>query len=281
MEHARVTTLAGLEIIQHRGFDRAVIERLGRLEEFDSMLTPPWVYLLRCRWPQYAELTVEFHSTFQYDARSVTTPGAVAFALGRTAHSMIVADFAVAMGIYTREEVTARAFEDLLLGVSRAARPGHATEYEMAAFWSTIAIPPHTDRRLATHIRDPLLRYIHRILTSTLIPRHSGKDKVPILADPPGPVPPVPPPSTHRILHQRERPPHDVPPRPPAAPRLTQRYLLQRLDTLEDNQRRIAAHLAVELAPRMPDPRPPASDHEPGSDTDLEDKEEYEEEDDE
>ncbi|KAD5508382.1 hypothetical protein E3N88_16085 [Mikania micrantha] len=370
MEHARVTTLAGLEIIQHRGFDRAVIERLGRLEEFDSMLTPPWVYLLRCRWPQYAELTVEFHSTFQYNARSVTTPGAVSFALGRTAHSMSVADFVVAMGIYTREEVTARAFEDLLLGVSRAARPEHVTEDEMTAFWSTIAIPPHTDRRLATQIRDPLLRYIHRILTSTLIPRHSGKDKVsyfdlfclyclhgrrpanlatilltsfarmcrgghtarldmgpyiyrladrlgvldwypiehltldpetvpyalhdmqtsgmvmwdvppqwaPILADPPTPVPPMPPPSTHRILHRRERPHQDQEARQPAPPRHTVRYLHRRIDTIEDIVRSIAVTVGAPVPPRMPDPHL-RSDHEPGSDIDPEDEEEDEEED--
>ncbi|KAD7477159.1 hypothetical protein E3N88_00295 [Mikania micrantha] len=80
-------------------------------------------------------------------------------------------------------------------------------------------------------------------------------------------APAVPPPSTCRILHRGERPPRDAPPRQPASPHLTQRYLLQRLDAMEDNQRRIAAHLGVELAPRMPNSHFPSD---PEDDTDTE-----------
>ncbi|KAL8264127.1 hypothetical protein R6Q59_022257 [Mikania micrantha] len=73
-------------------------------------------------------------------------------------------------------------------------------------------------------------------------------------------------PSTHHILHRGERPARDAPPRPPVRPRLTLRYLIQRLDAIEDNQRRIAAYFDIELAPRMPDPHLP-SDPEDNTDT--------------
>ncbi|KAL8260172.1 hypothetical protein R6Q59_028125 [Mikania micrantha] len=102
----------------------------------------------------------------------------MSFALGRTIRGMSVAQFAVSMGIYTQEEVAAGEFEGLLRGVSRAVRPGYVTEEEMAVYWRMISVPPHTDRQLATEIRDPLLCYIHRIMVCTLSPRHFGKDKV-------------------------------------------------------------------------------------------------------
>ncbi|KAL8205465.1 hypothetical protein R6Q57_009016 [Mikania cordata] len=126
--------------------------------------------MLRCEGPQYAELTVEFLSTFRYNTCSLTSPGAVSFALRRTTHRMSVIEFAVSMGIFSREEVAANEFEGLLWGVSRAARPRYVTEEEMAVYRRSIVVPPHTNRRQATQIRDPLFRYIHRILANTLIP---------------------------------------------------------------------------------------------------------------
>ncbi|KAL8208628.1 hypothetical protein R6Q57_008040 [Mikania cordata] len=78
----------------------------------------------------------------------------------------------------TGEQVTAPDFEGLLGGFTRAARPGYITEEDLSAYWRTISTQPKTDRRLASHIRDPFLRYIHRIVGCTLIPRNSGKDKV-------------------------------------------------------------------------------------------------------
>ncbi|KAL8204335.1 hypothetical protein R6Q57_009958 [Mikania cordata] len=142
------------------------------------MMTPQWAPLLRCTWLQYDELTVEFLSTFRYDARSLSYPGAVSFALGRQTHTMSVAQFAVAFGLYTQEQVAAPDFEGLLKGFTREARPGYIIEDDLSAYWRTISTQPHTDHRLATQIRDPFLRYIHRIVGSTLVPRHSGKDKV-------------------------------------------------------------------------------------------------------
>ncbi|KAD2392998.1 hypothetical protein E3N88_39975 [Mikania micrantha] len=262
------------------------------------MMTPQWTSVLRCSWLQYDELTVEFLCTFQYDTGSLTHPEAVSFALRRQTqtHTMSVAQFAVAFGLYSQEQVAAPDFEGLLRGSARAAMPGFVADDDLSAFWGTISTQPNTDRRLVSQIRDPFLRYIHRILGSTLIPRRSGMDKhvtrgpettpyelydmqtarmvtfdapphwMPMLPAPEH-ASAVPPPSTHRILHQGERPTRDAPPRPPVRPRLTHRYLLQRLDKIEDSVRRIAAHFEVELAPRMPDPHLPSD---PEGDTDTE-----------
>ncbi|KAL8239968.1 hypothetical protein R6Q59_016535 [Mikania micrantha] len=178
IEHARMETLVSLGTMQHRGYDRDVLQQLGRVDEFNAMMTPQWTSLLRCSWLQYDELTVEFLSTFQYDTRSLTYPRVVSFALGRQTHTMSVAHFAVAFGLYSQEQVAAPDFEGLLRGSARAPTPGYVTEEELSAFWRTISTQPNTDLRLASQIRDPFLRYIHRILGSTLIPRSSGKDKV-------------------------------------------------------------------------------------------------------
>ncbi|KAL8234969.1 hypothetical protein R6Q59_021069 [Mikania micrantha] len=137
-------TLVGLGTIQHQGYDR-----------------------------DYDELTVEFLSTFQYDTGSLTHPGAVLFALGRHTHTMSVAQFAVAFGLYSQEQVTDRDFESLLRGSARVTRPGFVADDDLATFWVAISTQPHTDRKLASQIRDPFLRYIHRIIGNTFIPRHS------------------------------------------------------------------------------------------------------------
>ncbi|KAD1995852.1 hypothetical protein E3N88_42058 [Mikania micrantha] len=177
-EHARMQTLVDLASTQHRSYARDVLQQLGRIDEFDTMMSPQWTSVLRCSWLQYDELTVEFLSTLQYDAGSLTDPGAVSFVLGRHPHTMSVAQFAVAFGLYTQEQVTAPEFESYLRGTARVARPGFAADDDVAAFWREISTQPHTDRKLASQIRDPFLRYLHRILGSTLICRHSGKDKV-------------------------------------------------------------------------------------------------------
>ncbi|KAL8216177.1 hypothetical protein R6Q57_023014 [Mikania cordata] len=162
--------------MQHHGYDRDLLEQLGGVAEFDR--DPQWAPLLRCSWLQYDELTVEFLSSLQYDTRSLSYPGAVSFALGRQTHTMSVAEFAVAFGLYTQEQVAAADFEDHLRGFTRAARVGYVTEDDLSAYWRTISTHPRTDRRLATQIRDPFIKYIHRILGCTLIPRHFGKEKV-------------------------------------------------------------------------------------------------------
>ncbi|KAL8213971.1 hypothetical protein R6Q57_003420 [Mikania cordata] len=150
-------TLVGLETIQHHGYDRVMIEQVGRANEFDAMVTSRWGLLLRCEWSQDDELIVEFLSTLCYDTRSLTYPRAMLFTLGRTTRGMSVSQFAVSMGIHTQEEVAAAEFEGLL----RATRPRYVTEAEMATYWGTIFVPPHTDQRLSTQIHDPLLCCIH------------------------------------------------------------------------------------------------------------------------
>ncbi|KAL8215885.1 hypothetical protein R6Q57_022722 [Mikania cordata] len=142
------------------------------------MVTPRWVRVLCCEGSQEDELTVEFLSTFRYDTCSLTYPGAVSFTLGWSLRAMSVAQFVISMGIYNQEDVAPRDFEGLLRGISWAARPGYVTEADMDSYWGMISVPPHTDR-LATKIHNPLIRYIHRILACTLIPRPSCKDKDP------------------------------------------------------------------------------------------------------
>ncbi|KAL8233296.1 hypothetical protein R6Q57_003074 [Mikania cordata] len=197
MEHTRMETLVGLETMQHRGYDRDILQQLGRVDEFDAIMTPQWAPLLRCSWLHEGvsgtkrpgkEIVIEDNLLDKgIDSEGVSgtkRPGKEIVIednlldKGRQTHTMSVAQFAVAFGLYTQEQVTAPDFEGLLRGFTRAARPGYITEEDLSAYWKTISTQPNTDPRLAFQIRDLFLKYIHRIVGSTLIPRNSGKDKV-------------------------------------------------------------------------------------------------------
>ena len=115
-EAVRCERFMDLEIYQARTFDWDLIEAMGLTDRLETLLWPSWRSALRCSEVQYAELTMEFHSTFQYDLARFSEPTAISFALGRRKFTMSVPDFAVATGFYTREEADAPGFAQLLRG---------------------------------------------------------------------------------------------------------------------------------------------------------------------
>ena len=51
------------------------------------------------------------------------------------------------------------------------------SELELARFWESITVTAYSRTNHESSIRDPLIRYIHRIIACTIAGRKSGNDK--------------------------------------------------------------------------------------------------------
>ncbi|KAF5760123.1 hypothetical protein HanXRQr2_Chr16g0749591 [Helianthus annuus] len=91
---------------------------------------------------------------------------------------MTLPQFAVATGFYTQQEVHEPGFVTLLRGVVKKAQDFCVMKEDLARFWGTIATAPFSNNMVASDIRDPVHRFIHKILAATLIGRHEGDNKV-------------------------------------------------------------------------------------------------------
>ncbi|KAL8229653.1 hypothetical protein R6Q57_014553 [Mikania cordata] len=158
-----------MEHYHHRTFDRELLERLGCLDEFNAIVKGEWRTALDCRWHQYLELTVEFHSIFRQTLGSFDDPAAVSFALGRHTYSMSIPQFAIATRFYKDAQS--------LRAVVREPNDLGITERQLGEFWMSIADRAFTSGIVESSIRDPLIRYIHRMVSCTLIGRRAGAEK--------------------------------------------------------------------------------------------------------
>ncbi|KAJ0757570.1 hypothetical protein HanOQP8_Chr04g0147661 [Helianthus annuus] len=91
---------------------------------------------------------------------------------------MTLTQFAEATGFYTRQEVEAAEFRALLREVVKERQDYCVLKEDLARFCRTIAISPFSNNMVASDIRDPLYRFVHKILAATLIGRHEGDNKV-------------------------------------------------------------------------------------------------------
>ncbi|MFS7912608.1 hypothetical protein Hanom_Chr02g00131951 [Helianthus anomalus] len=133
-----------------------VIKTVERLEQ---LLGPKFRMALDWDAPQYYELTLEFHSTFQYKHQ------------GGFAEPDVT-------GFYTQQEVEDPGFVGLLRGVVKKRQDHCVLKEDLARFWRTIAISPFSNNMVASDIRDPLYRFVHKILAAMLIGMHEGDNKV-------------------------------------------------------------------------------------------------------
>jgi len=177
-EAERLDRFVSVNLLHHRSFDWTLLGVLGQRERVEQMLGPRWINVLSCDWPQYRELTVEFHSTFIHHDDQYDEVDIVSFALGRQVFEMTIPQFAVATGFYTEEEVHSPEFLTRLRGANRRQRDYSIGEAELSAFWTSIADSPFSNSMVESDIKDPILRYIHRVLACTMIDRYSGEEKV-------------------------------------------------------------------------------------------------------
>ncbi|KAJ0796341.1 hypothetical protein HanPI659440_Chr04g0161101 [Helianthus annuus] len=84
----------------------------------------------------------------------------------------------MATKFYTQQEVQEPGFVSLLRGVVKKQQDFFVLKEDLARFWGTIATSPFSNNMVASDIRDPLHRFMHKILAATLIGRYEGDNKV-------------------------------------------------------------------------------------------------------
>ncbi|MFS7922712.1 hypothetical protein Hanom_Chr03g00252221 [Helianthus anomalus] len=87
---------------------------------------------------------------------------AASFSLGRQVYEMNMARFAIVSGFYTEEEVKLPEFVTSLRGYGVGAT-------ERRNFWRTICDQPFVVMNLITLVRNPIYRYVLKIMSTTLV----------------------------------------------------------------------------------------------------------------
>ncbi|KAF5800536.1 hypothetical protein HanXRQr2_Chr07g0317071 [Helianthus annuus] len=177
-EFMKFEALKNVRLLESKRVDWELLRRLGQVERVQELLGDKFRWAVECEWPQYLELTMEFHSTFIYrHPGGFDQSDVVSFALGKQVYNMSLIQFAEATGLYSAEEVGSAEFRSLLRQVMRDPAEACVVKEDLARFWHTIAISPFSSNLVASDIRDPVYRFVHKILCSTLIGKHEG-DKV-------------------------------------------------------------------------------------------------------
>ncbi|KAL8205471.1 hypothetical protein R6Q57_009022 [Mikania cordata] len=150
--------------VRHQNMDWNTNE----LERMTSIIgdDTPWSRLFEMTFaPQYRLITVEFLSTFVFRPRAADQPQAdpdqpeVSFRLCGLAYAMSLAEFGNALGLYTEEELEMPIYTSAI---------HTADDAVVSAWWPQIGDEPFVQAARVTHIRDPLIRYLHRSLPHLL-----------------------------------------------------------------------------------------------------------------
>ncbi|KAF5814804.1 hypothetical protein HanXRQr2_Chr03g0115241 [Helianthus annuus] len=176
----RCARLHTIEIGEHVGIDWELLTTLGEVERARDIvgLDTPWSRLFELAMEDsYPELTIEFLSTFTYaphPADYMEDPNfpvhEVTFRLAGQEFQMSVREFAVVTGLYTEPELDTDLYTQAVTMMDRQT---------LISFWRAISRAPFGKSwQKATTIRDPLYRYLHHVIASTIVPRGSSKEKV-------------------------------------------------------------------------------------------------------
>jgi len=165
-EYEKLCDLMGSDMLTYKTIDWDMLDVIGQRGRIKELLGPKFRAALCLRERQYKELTLEFLCTFRSKEGNFDQPDAVSFALGRQMYEMTVAEFGVATGFYTEDEVNTAEFNTSLRGAFRNQKPFSLTSPELAVFWERIAVSPFSGSMVASDIRDPVLRYIHKTLST-------------------------------------------------------------------------------------------------------------------
>ncbi|KAJ0875955.1 hypothetical protein HanPSC8_Chr11g0482841 [Helianthus annuus] len=165
------------QMLEHRTIDWEWLQSMGPSDRVAELLGPRLRAAMDCDWKQYTELTLEFHCTFHHKEGTFAEKNAVSFSLGMNLYEMSIAQLGVALGFYTEEEVQTDEFVNGLRGVYNHPRPNCLDPADLARFWDTIATQPFAQTKLITSVRDPIHRYILKVLATTVVARKSGENK--------------------------------------------------------------------------------------------------------
>ncbi|KAL8218159.1 hypothetical protein R6Q57_021532 [Mikania cordata] len=161
---------------QQKAIDYDLLAKLGQLERMTAIIgeDTPWSRLFEMTFaPQYRLITVEFLSTFVFRPRAADQPQAdpdqpeVSFRLCGLAYAMSLAEFGNALGLYTEEELKMPIYTSAI---------HTADDAVVSAWWPRIGDDPFVRAARVTRIRDPLIRYLHRVIASSITGRGMSQE---------------------------------------------------------------------------------------------------------
>ncbi|KAF5798759.1 hypothetical protein HanRHA438_Chr07g0307001 [Helianthus annuus] len=178
--YERCMKLCTMEIGGHVGSDWDLLETItgaARAREIVG-LNIPFARLFQIAIEDsYCEITLEFLTSFIYEPHPddyVEDPDhpthEITFCLVGQEFQTSLRDFAVHSGLYTLAELDTNIY---IQGVRALDR------HYLITFWMPIArVPFGKSSQKATAIKNPLYRYLHCIIGSSIVPRFHNRDKV-------------------------------------------------------------------------------------------------------
>ncbi|KAL8217275.1 hypothetical protein R6Q57_024112 [Mikania cordata] len=160
------------EMGQQKAIDYDLLAELGQQERMTTIIgeDTPWSRLFEMTFaPQYRPITVEFLSTFvyrpcgpDYQPQAGAQPSEISFRLCGFAYELSLAEFGNALGLYTEQELTMPIYTTVIHTAGDAV---------VSAWWPRIGDEPFVRAARVTRIRDPLIRYLHRVIASSITGR--------------------------------------------------------------------------------------------------------------
>ncbi|KAM0027970.1 hypothetical protein Hdeb2414_s0019g00546461 [Helianthus debilis subsp. tardiflorus] len=134
-ENSRYQVISAVKLLEFRRIDWELVGRLGQVDRLQQLLGEKFRLVLDCDAPQYYELALEFHSTFQYrHVGGFAEADVASFALGRKIFNMTLPQFAEATRFYTQQEVQDAGFISLLWGVVKKQHDHCVLNEDLARF---------------------------------------------------------------------------------------------------------------------------------------------------
>jgi hypothetical protein len=142
----------------------------------------PWEMLFTMGWPAHRELTLEVYCTFVFQPRAPDdpeldeddiaegrVPAEVTFRMFGVVHRMSLRRFAVISNLYTEEQTLEPIYTTAIFM--------HADD-DLHVWWPAIGEFAFGAGSRTSHIRDPLYRYMHRMIATSITGRGKGTEKV-------------------------------------------------------------------------------------------------------
>ncbi|KAL8189172.1 hypothetical protein R6Q57_028738 [Mikania cordata] len=165
------------EMGQQKTIDYDLLAELGQLERMTAIVGEytPWSRLFEMTYaPQYRLITVEFLSIFVYRPRGPDyQPQAgpqqseISFRLCGFAYDLSLAEFGSALDLYTEQELEMPIYTTAI---------HTADDVVVSAWWPRIGDEPFVRAARVTCIRDPLIRYLHRCIASSVTGRGMSQE---------------------------------------------------------------------------------------------------------
>ncbi|KAM0019507.1 hypothetical protein Hdeb2414_s0025g00656671 [Helianthus debilis subsp. tardiflorus] len=176
-EWEKFNKFKGMSLLQHRIINWEWLGEIGAEQEVRELLGERLIDAMHCIEPQYVELVLEFHSTWYHKEGKFEQGNALSFSFGRKVYEMNVPRFAIISGLYTEQEVRRPEFSTCLRGAYSENRRYSVGKRELKAFWESISDTEFSQTNLISTVRNPIYRYVLRLLATTLVGRKSGENK--------------------------------------------------------------------------------------------------------